>query len=132
MLACIAMVTDNTYQAVLLAAGRLGVVKDITLPLKRGLTAEEAVKIIHDLDHDYELTYPANFLGEGVYIISVPSLNTMGGLHSVVVDLDEDFEVLDPQEGNIRTFGVYTSDNLRTFAEVKRVFPCRGTPRGSR
>ncbi len=62
-----------------------------------------------------------NLYPDKLYIVSVPSLNIEGGMHSVVVDCTGDaMELLDPQMGNDGKQW-YTNDRMRSFGDVLEV-----------
>lgn len=56
-----------------------------------------------------------------VYLLTVPSLNIDGGLHHIVIDLRNDFEVvLDPNRGrDSRRYYIGWSDEPRNNLEVR-------------
>ena len=62
-------------------------------------------------------------------LVTVPSLNIIGGNHRVVIDLRDEHVLYDPNEGR-EGAKLYDKDmqNLNGFSEVTRVIDCRLEP----
>ena len=118
VIACLAMVTGLHYDTILLAA--LELFPDF-LPEKRGISSEEMITILDDLEFSWESCFPVKFLHEGLHIATVPSLTTIGQGHCIVIDNTEGFVILDPQEGNPGKL-VYADGMLKTYSDVIRVW----------
>jgi len=68
-------------------------------PLDIGMTSFDICNLLVRLGVRYTPKWPGLISFGNVYLASVPSLNAMGRLHHVVLDVIDTFEVLDPNRG---------------------------------
>lgn len=109
IIACLAMVTKQTYQ---------DVEKDFSPLDVRGLSTREMTDYLDKKNIKYTmLKYPDLGWG-GVYLAVVPSVNSPRCNHQIVIDYNENqMVVLDPNKGN-RGKKYYTAKNLITYTEL--------------
>lgn len=91
-LTCVAMVSGLEVGTVIQIASNL-FNKDMSAV---GVTSCEMLKLLDAAHMTHEHVWPIVLEFGNVYIVSVPSLNTPAVMHSVVFDMRDEFEVLDP------------------------------------
>lgn len=67
--------------------------------LEMGLNSNDTHNLLVALGLKFEHTWPAKLNIGNVYLASVPSLNKEATFHSVCFNMQDVFEVLDPQKG---------------------------------
>lgn len=118
VIACIAMVTGETYKAVKAVFDRLYPDRNLGIC---GIECDQKVAVLEEMGFGWEICYPRMFPELGYYIIAAPSINKSRGLHAMVIDFSDIWELLDPQKGNKNKLS-YTTDTLVSYAESIRVF----------
>lgn len=68
-------------------------------PLEMGLNTQDMDHLMRKLDIKYTIQYPVSISFGNVYMVDVPSVNKMGRMHVVILDMRDEFEILDPQKG---------------------------------
>jgi ABC-type bacteriocin/lantibiotic exporter with double-glycine peptidase domain len=120
-IACVAMVSGLSFSKV----------KECSKNILRSdytMTAEEMDALLKSLKIRFSRKLYPRFAKTSLYIVTVPSLNVVGGNHYVVVDLrDAVFTVYDPQEGRknkkyyARTFKSKKGIPIRAYSEVVQI-----------
>lgn len=89
--ACLAMLLDEDVSGIVdefHQAWRAGTESPATFLKKRGVDF-----LVHGDPYDNRLEWGK------VFLLTVPSLNIIGGLHHIVIDLRDEVKVLDPNKG---------------------------------
>lgn len=69
-------------------------------PMEIGMNSMDTYNLLVRLGVKFEHIWPVRMEFGNVYIVSVPSLNKEATLHTICIDMQELFTVLDPQKGN--------------------------------
>lgn len=119
VIACIAMVLGKTYQEI------AGYFTDDER-YRKGVNWERQLEVMAGFNIKWRfITPPEDTLYGHVYMVTVPSLNTLSGNHAVVFDFqdEETARVLDPQNGvEGKKYYNYGTSSIMSFTEVLKVW----------
>ena len=96
-------------------------------PITNGISSREMSRLLSDLGVKFQRRMHPEIRRTCPHIITVPSLNVVGGMHYVVMFFDGRWNVLDPQRGRKgKKFYSRNADDpegvpLTSFAEVIRI-----------
>jgi ABC-type bacteriocin/lantibiotic exporter with double-glycine peptidase domain len=107
-IACIAMLVNKSYSEI----------RDLVVDIP--ITQRILEDLLYQLDIRFRKPAYDDLVPDRLYIVCVPSLNNIGGMHYIIVDMRGTMKVYDPNKGRIDV-SIYDHNNLMSWGRVLEI-----------